>query len=71
MILQHENMRTNASELGFHGLHIAIFSGGFNLNHQQTLCGLSAARRVLIAYRDFIHFSVRRSASDRPIVRIR
>lgn len=52
-------------------LHIAIFRGGFNLNHQQTLCGLSAARRALIAYRDFIHFSVRRSASDRPIVRIR
>ncbi|MGR9395372.1 hypothetical protein ACU8OL_20605 [Rhizobium leguminosarum] len=34
MVLQHENMRTNASELGFHGLHIAIFRGGFNLNHQ-------------------------------------
>jgi hypothetical protein len=40
------------------------------LNHQQVLCGLSG-RQVLIAYRDFIHFSVRRSASDRPIVRIR
>ncbi|MGO6685289.1 hypothetical protein AB9E02_05895 [Rhizobium leguminosarum] len=25
VILQHENMRTNASELGFHGLHIPTF----------------------------------------------
>jgi hypothetical protein len=37
MVLQHENMRACASELGFHCLHITIFRGGFNLNHQEAL----------------------------------
>jgi hypothetical protein len=61
MVLQHENMRTDASEFGFHAVDIAIFDRNGNSNRD-------ALQRLGIC---FIFFSIRRRKSERPIVRIR